>query len=311
MDRLENMKTFVQIVDSGSISAAADRLAVVKSAASRRLKELEAHLGVQLFHRTTRSMNLTASGTAYYQQAVRILDDIVEAENAITQAHVRLQGSIKVAVPYTFGHMHLSSAIHEFLSLHPHIEFDLDFNDRQVDIVQDGFDLAIRIANLEDSSLIARPLASIDHVVCAAPRYLARYGIPETLEDLAKHRCLAYSLSPDYRSWTFMDSNDNAVKVGIKPQFTSNAGESLRDAAIAGLGVVYLPTFMVYQQIEQQQLIPILKGYNASPINAYAIYPPTRHLSQRVRILVDFLQERYAGTPYWDLPLIPMSGTHN
>lgn len=303
MDRLENMITFVQIVDSGNISTAADRLTVAKSAVSRRLKELETYLGVQLFHRTTRSLNLTASGTAYYQQAVRILDDIVEAENAITQAHVRLQGSIKIAVPYSFGHMHLSPAIHEFLNLHPHIEFDLDFNDRQVDIVQDGFDLAIRIANLEDSSLIARPLASINHVACAAPSYLARYGKPETPKDLAKHRCLAYNLSPDYKSWTFIDRNEKAVKVGINPQFTSNAGESLRDATIAGLGVTYLPTFIVYQQIEQQQLIPILKDYKASPINAYAIYPPTRHLSHRIRTLIDFLQERYSGTPYWDLPL--------
>ena len=285
------------------MSAAADRLEVAKSAISRRLKELEEHLGVQLFHRTTRSMNLTESGTAFYQQSVRILEDLVEAENAITQAHVTLKGSIKIAVPYSFGLMHLSPAINEFLILHPQIEFDLDFNDRQVDIVQEGFDLAIRIADLEDSSLIARRLASIDHVVCAAPSYLEKHGIPKSPKDLANHQCLAYNLLHDYKLWRFTDGNKRMSNATINPHFKSSAGESLRDAAIAGLGVTYLPTFVVYQQIEQKQLIPILTDYKPLQINAYAIYPQTRHLSQRVRSFVDFLQERYSGTPYWDLCL--------
>ncbi|MGK0269710.1 MAG: DNA-binding transcriptional LysR family regulator [Cocleimonas sp.] len=304
MDRFENMKTFIHIVDAGSMSAAADRLEVTKSAVSRRLKELEEHLGVQLFHRTTRSMNLTDSGTAFYQQAVRILEDVLEAENSITQAHGTLKGSLKIAVPYSFGIMHLGPAINEFLKIHPQIEFDLDFNDRQVDIVQEGFDLAIRIANLPDSSLIARRLSSIDHIACASPSYLEKHGVPDSPEDLVNHRCLAYNLLQDYKSWVFIDENKEIINVNIDPYFKSSAGESLREAAIDGHGICYLPTFIVYQQIEQQKLIPLLHKYKSSQVNTYAIYPQTRHLSQRVRVFVDFLIKRFEGTPYWDLCLI-------
>lgn len=303
MDRFENMKAFVHIVDSGSMSAAADRLEVAKSAVSRRLKELEAHLGVQLFHRTTRSMNLTDSGRAFYQQSVRILEDLSEAESVITQAHGTLKGSLKVALPYSFGTLHLGAAINEFLKIHPQIEFDLDFNDRKIDIIQEGFDLAIRIADLADSSLIARCLASIDHVVCAAPSYLEEYGIPEVPEDLVDHQCLTYNLLDDHKTWAFTDKNQQKVGVAIKPYFKSSAGESLREVAVAGNGIVYLPTFVVYKQIEQKQLIPILREFRPWQTNAYAIYPQTRHLSQRVRVFIDFLLERFSGTPYWDLCL--------
>ena len=303
MDRFENMKAFVHIVDSGSMSAAAGRLEVAKSAVSRRLKELEAHLGVQLFHRTTRSMNLTDSGRAFYQQSVRILEDLTEAESAIAQAHGTLKGSLKVAVPYSFGTLHLGSAINDFLKIHPQIEFDLDFNDRQVDIIQEGFDLAIRIADLADSSLIARRLASIDHVVCASPDYLEKQGVPESPKDLVNHQCLTYNLLDDHKNWVFTDVNHRKINAAIKPYFKSSAGESLREAALDGNGIIYLPTFIVYQQIEQGQLVPILRDYKPWQTNAYAIYPQTRHLSQRVRVFIDFLLERFAGTPYWDLCL--------
>ncbi|HED16666.1 MAG TPA: LysR family transcriptional regulator, partial [Gammaproteobacteria bacterium] len=161
MNRFENMDTFIRVVEAGSISAAADRLSVAKSAVSRRLKELEAHLGVALFNRTTRRMNLTDSGRAFYQQSVRILDDVLEAELATSQAHGTLKGSLKVALPTSFGLMHMTPVINAFLKEHPQIEFDLDLNDREVDLIQEGFDLAIRIAKLPDSSLIARRLAPI------------------------------------------------------------------------------------------------------------------------------------------------------
>lgn len=179
MDRFENMNAFVRVVEAGSISAAADRMDVAKSVVSRRLKELEEHLGVELFHRTTRQMNLTDSGRAFYQQSVRILADVLEAEHATSQSHGRLKGHLKVAVPLSFGLMHLGAAISTFLQTHPDIEFDLDFNDRQVDLLAEGFDLAIRIANLPDSSLIARRLAPIQAVMCASPAYLERMGTPQ------------------------------------------------------------------------------------------------------------------------------------
>jgi len=186
MDRFEAMDTFIRVVESGSISGAADRMQVAKSAVSRRLKELEAHLGVELFHRTTRRMNLTESGRTFYHQVARILDDLHEAELATSQAHGQLRGTLKVALPMSFGLMHLGPAVNDFLQQHPDIEFDIDFNDRTVDLMQEGFDLAVRIARLPDSSLIARRLASMNAVLCASPDYLERNGCPTSPDALIK-----------------------------------------------------------------------------------------------------------------------------
>ena len=303
MDRFENMETFIKVVDAGSMSAAADRMGVAKSAVSRRLKELEGHLGVELFHRTTRRLNLTDTGRTFYQQAVRILEDVLEAELATTQAHGELQGSLKIALPMSFGIMHMGPAINDFLQEHPKIEFDLDFNDREVDLIQEGFDLAIRIANLPDSSLIARRLAPIQQVVFASPDYLDHYGTPKSPDELQHHQCLAYSLINDYKTWRFQDNNSQEIKISITPHLKARVGEFLRDAAVNRQGISVLTTFIVYKEIESGALVPVLTDYIPNPISAYAIYPQTRHLSQRVRQFVDFLVKRFEGVPYWDLCL--------
>jgi len=301
MDRFENMATFIRVVEAGSISGAADRLGVAKSAVSRRLKELEEHLGVELFHRTTRRMNLTDTGRAFYHQSVRILEDVLEAELATSQAHGTLKGSLKVALPSTFGIMHMGPAINEFLQAHPQIEFDLDFNDREVDLIQEGFDLAIRIANLPDSSLIARHLAPIHTVICASPSYLERMGTPQTPDELKEHQCLAYSLLRDFEYWHLTDTNGKEIKTKIQPYIKASTGEFLKDAAVEGMGIILVPSFIAYKEIERGALVPILKEYNLPQIDAYAIYPQTRHLSRRVRAFVDFLVKRFDETPYWDL----------
>ena len=300
MDRFENMNAFVRVVEAGSISAAADRMDVAKSVISRRLKELEAHLGVELFHRTTRQMNLTDSGRAFYQQSVRILADILEAEHATSQFHGALKGNLKVALPLSFGLMHLGPAINEFLQAHPEIEFDLDFNDRHVDLLVEGFDLAIRIAILPDSSLIARRLAPIQTVMCASPAYLERMGTPQSPHELIHHRCLVYNLIGNLENWNVFDATGQLIKTRITPYLKASNGEFLRDAAVAGMGIVLLPTFIVYQEIERGTLVPIMTNYHYSQLAAYAIYPQTRHLSQRVRAFVDFLVKRFEGLPYWD-----------
>ena len=300
MDRFENMNAFVRVVEAGSISAAADRMDVAKSVISRRLKELETHLGVELFHRTTRQMNLTDSGRAFYQQSVRILADILEAEHATSQFHGALKGNLKVALPLSFGLMHLGPAINEFLQAHPEIEFDLDFNDRHVDLLVEGFDLAIRIASLPDSSLVARRLAPIQTVMCASPAYLKRMGTPQSPQELIQHRCLVYNLIGNLENWNVFDATGQLIKTRITPYLKASNGEFLRDAAVAGMGIVLLPTFIVYQEIERGALMPIMTNYHYSQLAAYAIYPQTRHLSQRVRAFVDFLVERFEGSPYWD-----------
>jgi len=300
MNRFENMDTFIRVVETGSISAAADRAGVAKSAVSRRLKELEEHLGVQLFLRTTRRMNLTDSGRAYYHQCVRILEDVLEAELATSQAHGTLKGRLKVALPQTFGVMHMGPAINEFLLENPQIEFELDFNDRSVDLMQEGFDLAIRIAKLPDSSLIARRLAPIKHLLCASPAYLEKHGVPQTLDDLANHQCLVYSLIRDSEHWLFNSPQGELEKIKIHPYLKTSSGEFLRNAAVDGLGLVYLPSFVVFEEIERGTLVPLLHEHTRSNLSAYAIYPQTRHLSRRVRAFVDFLVKRFDGIPYWD-----------
>ena len=303
MDRFENMGAFIRVVETGSISRAADRLGVAKSAVSRRLKELEEHLGVELFHRTTRKMNLTDTGRAFYHQSVRILEDVLEAEHATSQAHGKLKGSLKIALPSSFGLMHMGPAINDFLQTNPQIEFDLDFNDREVGLIEEGFDLAIRIANLPDSSLIARRLATIQTVMCASPSYLKDKGMPQTPDELIDHQCLVYSLLRDFDYWHLTDSNGKEIRTKIHPYLKASTGEFLRDAAVDGQGIIIVPSFIAYKEIEQGDLVPVLKDYKTPQIDAYAMYPQTRHLSQRVRAFVDFLVKRFDGTPYWDLCL--------
>lgn len=300
MDRFENLHTFVKVVDFGSITSAAEHLGIAKSAVSRRVTELEQHLGVQLFRRTTRKLNLTDSGKSFYERAVSILTDLDEAELAVTQQHSELAGLIKIAVPLSFGLSHLAPAITEFMNKHPRLQCDLDFNDRQVDIVQEGFDLAIRISRLADSSFIARRLATIRHVVCASPEYLKLHNTPKTPDDLKHHQCLCYSNVTDADVWHFTDQKGHRGQVKVATILRANNGDFLRDAATAGLGIILEPTFIVYEALNKGLLVPLLQDYQWPAIDAYAIYPQTRHLSQRVRALVDFLAHRFAGTPYWD-----------
>ena len=197
MARLEELETFVQVVESGNFTRAADRLSVAKSAVSRRVADLEARLGAQLFRRTTRRLNLTDTGRGFYERAARILADLEEAELAVSQEHGTLRGSLRVAAPLTFGLRHLGPAIREFADLHPEVVFDLDFNDRQIDVIQEGVDVAVRIARLEDSTLVARRLAPVRLTVCASPGFLDRHGSPRVPADLASMPCLTYSVAPD------------------------------------------------------------------------------------------------------------------
>ena len=303
MVRLEDMENFARIVETGSISAAAERLGVAKSAVSRRLSELEGRLGAQLFRRTTRRLDLTDSGREFYERCIRILADVEEAEQAISQAHGTLRGRLRVAVPLSFGLLHLGPAIHDFMAAHPELEFDLDLNDRQVDLLAEGFDLALRIADLEDSSLIARRLATMRTVVCASPDYLARVGTPNAPADLVEHDCLVYSNARDPALWRYRDHHGNDKSIRVPVCMQANNGDFLRQAACTGQGVCMLPTFIAYRSIEDGSLRPVLTDYTWPAFNAYAVYPQTRHLSQRVRVFVDFLAERFAGVPYWDAHL--------
>lgn len=303
MDRFADMQMFVKVVESASISAAAERLEVAKSAVSRRLAELEARLGVQLLQRTTRRLNLTDSGRSFYERCLRILADLEEAEIAVSQAHGALSGKLRLALPLSFGLLHLTPFINAFAAEHPDLEFDLDLNDRQVDLMQEGFDLAVRIGTLSDSSLIARRIAVVRHMACASPAYLEKHGTPNTPEDLAQHVCLGYSNLANPGLWAYTDAQDNRGRIQVPIKLKANNGDFLSRAAIAGQGVILQPTFYMADAICRGDLVPILCNYRWPEVNAYALYPPTRHLSTRVRALVDFLVEKFSGEPYWDLAI--------
>ncbi len=300
MDRLADLQTFVGVVESGSFSAAAERLNVAKSAVSRRVAALESRLGVQLFARTTRRLNLTDSGKSFYEHCVRILADLEEAESAVMQAHGELRGRLRVALPVSFGLRHMRGPILEFAGLHPLVEFDLDFNDRRVDLLEEGIDVAIRIGRLSDSSLIARALFQATTVLCASPHYLEQHGVPRTAADLASHVCLVYSNVREPDRWVYTDPQGRKGSVKVPVGMHGNSGDFLCDAATAGIGITLQPTFIAYEAILRGELITLLTDHQWPHTPAYAVYPPTRHLSYRVRAFIDFLVEQFAGVPYWD-----------
>ena len=300
MDRFEDLETFVTVVEAGSFTAAADRLDTAKSSISRRVSALEDRLGVQLLRRTTRSLNLTDSGRSFFEHSVRILADLEEAESAVGQEHGELRGKLKLALPLAFGVRHMCKPVAEFSCRHPHVEFDLDFNDRRIDLVAEGADLAVRIGRLADSSLIARRIFEARTVVCGSKAYFDEHGTPETPEDLLDHKCLVYGNLADPTKWVCRDTDGQTHKVNVDAAMTATSGDFLCAAAIQGLGIVMQPTFIAGAAISSGELVPVLTHYEWPVSPAWAVYPPTRHLSYRVREFIDFLSEYFAGTPYWD-----------
>jgi DNA-binding transcriptional LysR family regulator len=300
MDRFADLEAFVTVVNSGSFSAAAERLGTAKSALSRRISALEQRLGAKLLHRTTRKLSLTDAGRTLFERANRLLADLDEAEQAVRDDQAELRGRIKVAAPVTFGIRHLAGAITDFMCQHPDLQLDLDLNDRQVDLVEDGLDLAVRIGELPDSSLIARRLTRIRRVVVASPDYLERHGTPDHPLDLADHVGLLYSNISHRETWCFHDAQEREWIPDIPIRLRANNGDLLTAAAEAGLGVLVVPTFIAHTAIERTSLIPILTDFPLSDVGLHLVYTPGRQLSQRVRVLADFLAERFGDAPYWD-----------
>ena len=300
MHKFDDMRAFVAVVEAGSFTAAADRLDMAKSAVSRRISSLEARLGVQLLQRTTRQLNLTDTGRSFYERCARILADLDEAEAAIHQEHGELRGRLRVALPLSFGIRHMYRPISEFAATHPKVSFDLDLNDRRIDLIAEGIDLAVRIGRLADSTLIARRLFEARTVVCAAPAYLEQRGTPQTPDDLMEHDCLVYSNLPDPTKWVCTDREGVRHAIDVPVTMTASSGDFLCAAAQEGLGLVLQPTFIAGEFISRGELQPVLTDYQWPVTPAYAIYPPTRHLSYRVREFIDYLAEYFAGVPYWD-----------
>ncbi len=300
MNLFEDMQTFVRVVEAGSITQAAEQLNTVKSAVSQRLNRLETRLGNQLLTRTTRKQKLTEAGRVYYQDCIRILDDVNETEANAQQENQALAGRINLAAPLSFGLKHLSKAIRQFNDIHPEVLFNVDFNDRKVDLVNDGFDLAIRIAHLTDSTLVAKKITHIQLVLCASPQYLEKHGTPTHPNDLLTgHHKVKYSSSPDI--WQFKDGN-KSLKIKVPNVLNSNNGDFLNETAIDGKGLILSPDFISYKAIKTGQLVPVLCPYMGhNLINAYAVYPQNRHLPVRVKKLIGFLSSYFGDQPYWQV----------
>lgn len=299
MGQLEDMRVFVRIVEAGGIGKAADYLGMAKSGVSRSLAALESRLGVQLLNRTTRRISLTDVGREYYEAAIKLIGDVSELDAMATDAKAALQGHLRLAVPLSFGLCHLSSAIDTFVRAHPGLTIHIDFSDRLVDLLEQGVDLAIRITDLKDSSLKARRICPIRLGLCASPAYLDNHGMPRSLQDLKDHEILSYDIGGG-TTLKLIDDQGKEVLVRVASRIVANNGDFLRDMALAGHGIVLLPTFISWQALESGELVSLLEPNVPSRLNAWAVYPQTRYLSQRARLFIDFLVDRFGETPYWD-----------
>ncbi len=309
MNEFIQIKTFVILVENHSISQTAEKMDVAVSAVSRRLKELESSLGVQLIQRTTRKMHLTEAGEKFYQRCVRLLEDFEEAKQEVSNTATALSGTLKISTPLSFGVAHLSPAISAFMHLHPQIKIDLDMSDQRRDLVEEGLDLAIRIGELEDSSLMARKLSSVRHVVCASPNFFNRYGKPEVPQDLSGLPALCYGNLSQPDIWYYRDKNNNSANVKVAMRMRATNGDALVEAAIAGLGVLCEPSFIVHGAVERGVLTPVLTDYQWYAMNIYAVYPQTKHVPARVRAFIDFLTSHFGDAPYWEHFLTEMKST--
>ena len=299
MDKLDAMQAFTRVVALGSYAEAGRQLGLTRSAISKGVIQLEKNLGARLLDRTTRQVRATEAGVAYYESCLAILADIAETEQQVSRLHDEPKGTLRLNAPMSFGVLHIGHAIAEFLTLYPDLKVELFFNDRFVDPVEEGFDVTIRIADLADSSLIARKLGPGRRVLVAAPDYVSRSGLPESPDCLSSHVCLNYGHTTLLQRWQ-LTSNGKTMSVPINARVCSNNGDALRDAALAGLGIALLPTFLVGDDIKAGRLQVVLPQNSPSELGIYALYAPNKYLAAKTRLLIDFLVDRFGPEPAWD-----------
>ena len=291
MNQLEDMRIFAETVDARSFTAAADRLGLSKQFVSKRIAALEKRLGARLLERSTRQLRVTDLGLAYHERALRILQEVDSAEQMITNQTATPRGVLRLSAPMTFGTLHLGPLIPAFMQRHPDVSLELDLNDRAVDLIGEGYDMAVRIGTLADSSLIARRITSVQLITCASPDYLREHGTPIAPEQLAAHACLTYGQTRQ-GEWTFRVGG-RLRKISVNGPMRSNNGEMLRDAAIAGLGIIVMPDFIVAAALADGRLVEVLETFRCEGLTMYAVYPQHRESSLLVRAFSDFLVERF------------------
>jgi DNA-binding transcriptional LysR family regulator len=299
MDKLDAMNAFAKVVSAGSYAEAARRLGLTRSAVSKAVMELEQLLGARLLDRTTRRVTPTEAGLAYYERCVSILADVEETELQISRLHDEPRGVLKINAPMSFGIFYLGEAVAEFMRTYPELRLELLLNDRFIDPLEEGVDVTIRIGTLADSSLIARRLAPARLALVASPDYLDRQGTPSRPQELSQHRCLAYGHMAAAHKWQFLEGT-KSVTVQFTATLCSNNGEVLREAALAGNGIAYLPTFIVGRDIAAGRLKLLLPNFPPAELGIFALYAPNRYLAAKTRVFIDFLSTRFGDNPTWD-----------
>jgi DNA-binding transcriptional LysR family regulator len=300
MDRLGSMNMFLRVVERGSLSAAGRELALSPAAVSNHIRALEDWLGVRLLNRTTRQLTLTEAGQTFRERCETILAEVADAEAAAASLQAVPRGVLRVNAPIAFGVRHLAPVIAAYLDRYSETTLDLVLNDRVVDLIEEGFDVAIRIGDLADSELVARRLAPCRFVVCAAPHYLKHRGEPKHPAQLSDHHCLEYSLRAPPGRWVFTGPDGNDVAVTIAGRLRATNGDLLRSTAVQGLGVILAPTFIVGDNLRDGTLMQLLIGYNVRPSGIFAVYPAGRYPSPKLRSFVDFLADQIGAEPSWD-----------
>ena len=294
MDRFGALTAFARVVEAGSFARAAGRLGVSVSSVSRQVADLETHLGARLLNRTTRRLSLTETGQSFYERCVQLLADLEEAEVAVTAASIVPRGTLRLTCSATFGARHLAPAIAAFAARHTQVRFDVELSERAVDLVDEGFDLAVRIGPTGSQNLVGRRIGATRLVCCAAPSYLERHGEPLVPEDLATHVCLTYEYLPNKNVWLFRDPGGTERPVRIAGPLNANNGRFLEAIAAEGVGISREPDFIVGPDVRAGRLKPILRAIEPPPLDIYVVYPSRRHLSAKVRAFADFLVERFA-----------------
>jgi DNA-binding transcriptional LysR family regulator len=282
----EGVSEFVAVAEAESFTKAAQRLGISTAQVSRQISALEARLATKLFHRTTRKVSTTEVGRVYYQHCRQVLDGLDEAERAITNLQSSPRGLLKITAPVTYGEMTIAPLVNDFIAMYPELEVKINLTNQKIDLIDEGYDLAIRLGQLEDSSMMAKRLSSRTQHVCASPSYLSTFGIPHSLSELDQHNCLLGTM--DY--WRF-EENGKTRNVRVKGTVSCNSGHALVDAAIKGIGIIQLPDYYLHPYIEEGQLVPLLEQNRSPEEGIWALYPHNRHLSPKVRILLDYLSQ--------------------
>jgi DNA-binding transcriptional LysR family regulator len=297
MDRLAGIEAFVRVVEAGSFVRAAERMGISTSALSQRVADLEAHLSTRLLNRTTRKLSLTESGQAFFERSVALLADLDEAEQLAASSAARPRGTLKLTCAHAIGVQRIAPAIARFHAAHPEVRFEVVVADRIVDLVEEGFDLAIRIGVVGSDQLAARKLGAMHLVLCAAPGYLKRRGTPRVAADLAQHDLLTYAYARTPRLWTLHGPQGEAVEVKASGSLHANSGEVLVAAAVAGQGIVLETDFHVAAALADGRLVRVLPQYEGGGGDIWALYPSRRHLSAKVRLFVEHLVGEFAARP--------------